>query len=132
MVASKYLNPIRGLITSKFGNRIHPVTGASEFHNGVDVAAVQGTAVISPAGGIVSNVYYNSLGGNQLIIDHTEIVTGYAHLNAVLVKVGDKVTAGQKIAIVGSTGQSTGAHLHFTLRKGGNLVNPLDYFDFKS
>lgn len=121
--------PIKGKITSKYGYRIHPVTGVkSTFHNGIDLAAPIGTAVLSPASGTVINRYSNATGGNQLIIKHdNDFQSGYAHLKQALVNIGDKVKEGQKVAESGNTGASTGPHLHFTLRKNGELVNPIDF-----
>ena len=124
--------PLKGRVTSKFGNRTAPTAGASTYHNGVDIAAALGTAIVSPLDGTVEKVFSNSSGGNQLIIKHTNgYKTGYAHLQSVTVAVGDKVKQGQKIAHVGNTGISTGAHLHFTVTNPlGVKVNPEDYFKF--
>lgn len=133
MITRKYINPVIGKITSRFGNRTNPVTGQQEFHNGVDVLASLGTPVKSPDEGTVLSVYYNALGGNQVIIQHPDnIVTGYAHLNKALVQQGQKIMAGHVIGQVGNSGQSTGAHLHFTLKKQGALIDPLTYFNFQS
>lgn len=119
--------PVKGKITSKYGNRIHPVTGVKKFHNGIDIAAPTGTHVLAPASGKVINRYYNSTGGNQLIIKHDNgFQTGYAHLHKIHVSVGDRVEQGELIAEVGNTGASTGAHLHLTMRKNGVLVDPLE------
>ena len=133
MITRKKINPVIGKITSGFGNRIHPVTGKQEFHNGVDVLASLGTPVKSPDEGTVLSVYFNSVGGNQVIIRHPgEMVTGYAHLEKALVRAGQKITAGHVIGQVGNTGQVTGAHLHFTLKKQGVLIDPLTRFSFQS
>lgn len=123
--------PVKGKITSKFGNRTHPITGVKSGHNGVDIAVPIGTAVISPADGKVTSVYFNSAGGNQLIVEHTNgFRTGYAHLKSAAVAVGARVKQGQIIAYSGNTGASTGPHLHLTLRKNGVLVNPEDHLSF--
>ena len=132
MIGERYINPLIGMITSKFGNRINPFSGNSEFHNGTDILATRGTPVKSPGNGTVSNVYYNSSGGKQLIIQHRDMMTGYAHLDQVLVVRGQKILKGSIIATVGSTGQTTGSHLHFTVKKQGVLVDPSLYFNFKS
>ncbi|MCO5258667.1 MAG: M23 family metallopeptidase [Crocinitomicaceae bacterium] len=117
--------PVNGRITSRFGNR------GSGFHNGLDIAVPQGTPVLAPKSGTVKNVYSNTQGGNQLIIDHTQgFRTGYAHLSKSVVSIGQKIRKGQVIAYSGNTGHSTGPHLHLTLRKNGELVNPEDYFGF--
>lgn len=117
--------PVTGKVTSRFGNR------GGGFHNGTDIAAPQGTPVLAPKSGTVKSVYSNAQGGNQLIIDHTQgFRTGYAHLLSAIVSPGQRVKRGQVVAYSGNTGHSTGSHLHLTLRKNGELVNPEDYFDF--
>lgn len=109
-------------ITSPFGPRVHPVTGATgSFHNGIDIAAPTGTVVVAPLDGRVMQVYETAAGGKQLIILHAHgLRTGYAHLSAWSVKVGDIVQRGQEVARVGNTGASTGPHLHFTVRPGAD------------
>lgn len=104
--------PVNGRITSKFGTRKHPISGAQKFHNGLDIAVPIGTDVISPLDGTVKSKYFNSVGGNQLVISHETYQTGYAHLDSSLVNVGDKVKQGQIVAKSGNTGGSTGPHLH--------------------
>lgn len=118
---TRYLWPVPGFtkVTSRFGNRKAPVDGASTGHNGIDIggAGIAGADVVAPWDGSVHNVYRNDAGGNQVIIHHDDgRVTGYAHLAEVLVRAGDRVTRGQVIARVGSTGRVTGPHLHFTVR----------------
>ena len=117
-------------VTSKFGNRIHPVSGNNDFHNGLDLRAPVNTKVYAPEDGEVVSVYFTTAGGHQLIIEHDNgFTTGYAHLNAYKVKVGDRVKKGQHIANTGDTGQSTGPHLHFTLRdKSRKIIDPEIYF----
>lgn len=120
---SSWLKPVTGTITSQYGNRTR--NGKIEFHNGIDIAVPVGTPVLSPADGEVISIYSNSRGGNQLIVSHANgYQSGYAHLNQYNVRVGQKVTRGQKIAWSGNTGTSTGPHLHFTVRKNGTPVNP--------
>ena len=118
-------------VTSPFGNRTHPITGEIDsFHNGVDFLAVVGTPVYSLADGKIDNVYYNDTGGNQITINHPEgYRSGYAHLSDTLVEPGSTVKAGQLIAYSGNTGGSTGPHLHFTVKKNGEYINPetIDY-----
>lgn len=102
------------------------------IHGGIDIMIPTGTPVVSPLSGEVKQVYYNSRGGNQVIIRHDNgLITGYAHLSSVLVKVGQKVHRGQIIAKSGNTGMSTGPHLHFTLRlSNGQAVDPERYLRF--
>lgn len=120
--------PVSGRITSKYGNRTHPVTGATSFHNGIDIAVPVGTPVYAPASGIVKTVYSNSTGGIQMIVDHDNgFRTGYAHLSETIARPGQRVKQGEIIAKTGNTGASTGPHLHLTLRKNGTLVNPEEY-----
>lgn len=116
--------PVQGKITSKYGNRIHPISGVLKFHNGIDIAAATGTAVKAPASGVITKRWTDSSNGNALQIKHNNgYTTGYAHLSAWNVAVGDKVVKGQQVAKVGNTGNSTGAHLHFTVKdkKGFNI-----------
>jgi murein DD-endopeptidase MepM/ murein hydrolase activator NlpD len=126
----RYVSPVIGKIASNFGERINPVTGVKEFHNGVDIAVPSGTQVRAPSGGKVISVYTSAEGGNQLVITHTDgYTTGYAHLSKSIVKAGDKVNKGQIVAYSGQTGQATGPHLHLSLRnKSGTYINPLNYF----
>lgn len=116
-------------ITSPFGQRKHPITGKQSFHNGIDLAGKVGQAIAAPADGVVKASFTNDAGGLQLIVSHDNgFTTGYAHLSKVLVAVGQRVTQSQVIAQMGNTGESTGPHLHFTVRNSsGNLVNPVDY-----
>lgn len=117
------INKIR--ITSRFGNRTHPITGVKSFHNGIDLACPIGTPVYAPASGVVKRVFENKTGGKQLIIEHdNDYTTGYAHLSEILVSVGDVIEDGELVAETGNTGASTGAHLHLTLRFKGELINP--------
>jgi murein DD-endopeptidase MepM/ murein hydrolase activator NlpD len=121
--------PVQGKITSPYGMRVHPISGVEKFHNGIDIAVPTGTAVIAPAPGTVIKKYSDSLGGNSLVIKHDNgFSTGYAHLSAWNVEVGDKVSPGQIIAKSGNTGNSTGPHLHLTMRdQNDDYVNPVDY-----
>lgn len=117
------LTPVKGKVTSRFGEK--RTTGT---HNGIDIAAPTGTPIISPLSGVVSAIYSNERGGNQLIILHKNgITTGYAHLHKTFVQIGERVKRGQLIAQVGNTGTSTGSHLHFTVTKFGIKQNPEDY-----
>ena len=115
-------------ITSKFGPRKAPVAGASNYHKGVDVGAPKGTPIIAAAGGTVVISTYHYSAGNYVMINHGNgVYTVYMHASKLLVSVGDKVKQGQKIALVGTTGYSTGNHLHFGVRINGTYYDPLNY-----
>ena len=121
--------PIRGTLTSSYSNRISPITGRAEFHLGQDIAAPAGTAVYAANAGKVITAQYQRSYGNVVIIDHGGgVSTIYAHNSSLAVSAGQNVTRGQTIARVGSTGDSTGNHLHFEVRKNGRAVNPMQYF----
>ena len=114
-------------VTSEFGYRNCPYHGR-ELHSGLDMAAPAGTSIRAALGGtVVRSTYHNSL-GNYTVIDHGGgLTTGYAHQSRRLVSVGDTVEAGEVIGLVGSTGNSTGAHLYLEVRLNGNLQNPRNY-----
>lgn len=113
-------------ISSRFGYRSDPFTGARTFHTGVDLACPQGTPVVSAASGSVSFVGYSNIFGNYIIVKHTNgYQTLYGHLSKILARKGQRVSQGTRIGLVGSTGYSTGPHLHFTIYKNGKLVDPL-------
>lgn len=110
---------------SGFGWRLDPFTGRSAFHEGIDFASPTGTPIVAAAGGVVIAAEYHHDYGNMLEIDHgNDIVTRYGHASKLLVKVGDIVRRGQNVANVGSTGRSTGAHLHFEVLVKGIPQNP--------
>ena len=114
-------------VTSEFGYRNCPYHGR-ELHSGLDMAAPAGTPIRAALGGtVIKSTYHNSL-GNYTVIDHGGgLTTGYAHQSRRLVSVGDTVEAGEVIGLVGSTGNSTGAHLHLEVRLNGTLQNPRNY-----
>ncbi len=116
-------------ITSPYGWREHhPIYGDRRFHNGIDIGAELGTAIIAAYKGTVIGAGYNSSMGNYVMVDHGEgLVTIYMHASYLCVSQGDYVETGQLIALVGSTGDSTGPHLHFTVRLNGNYVSPWNY-----
>ena len=131
VLAFKYTSPVKGKVTSPFGNRIHPISGVPGFHQGVDVGAAQGTQVSAFADGVVSKVEKTNIYGNCVTIKHANgAVTFYGHLKRASVKTGQTVKKGQKIGEVGNTGYSTGPHLHFQLTIDGHLYNPEDYVEF--
>ena len=114
-------------ITSPFGYRMHPILKYRKLHTGVDIGAPNGTPVVSAASGTVIASRFMGGYGNCIMIDHGGKVTVYAHLSSRAVSPGQTVSAGQTIGYVGSTGMSTGAHLHFEVRINGAVQNPLNY-----
>ena len=114
-------------ITSPFGYRMHPILKYRKLHTGVDIGAPNGTPVVSAASGTVIASRFMGGYGNCIMIDHGGKVTVYAHLSSRAVSPGQSVSAGQTIGYVGSTGMSTGAHLHFEVRINGAVQNPLNY-----
>lgn len=131
IVPPTYVKPISGgRMTSGFGARKRPTKGASKFHKGVDWATPVGTAVKASSSGTVTRAGWGSGYGYCVYIRHPDgRETRYGHLSKVLVKNGQSVTQGQKIALSGNTGVSTGPHLHFEILVGGTQVNPLDYLN---
>jgi murein DD-endopeptidase MepM/ murein hydrolase activator NlpD len=124
--------PLRvgGVVTSKFGYRRHPITGRRSMHKGIDIAAKHGTDIVAMADGIV--IFSGWKGGYGKIVEvrHANgLETRYAHNSANLVNEGDMVRKGQVIAKLGSTGRSTGPHIHFEVRRNGEAVNPMQYLD---
>ena len=130
-IPPSYIKPISGgRLSSSFGRRSAPTKGASTYHKGVDWAVPRGTAVYASSGGTVTKAGWGSGYGYVVYIRHPDgRETRYAHLNKVLVSAGQTVKQGQKIALSGNTGRSTGPHLHFELRINGTAVNPLKYLD---
>lgn len=114
-------------ITSPFGYRIHPILKYRKLHTGVDIGAPNGTPVVSAGSGTVIASRFMSGYGNCIMIDHGGKVTVYGHLSSRAVSPGQSVSAGETIGYVGSTGMSTGAHLHFEVRVNGAVQNPLNY-----
>lgn len=116
-------------VTSDYGYRTHPITGQkNKLHSGVDIGAPTGTPIVAAAGGTVIAASYSSSMGNYVIVDHGGgISTVYMHCSGFATSSGAKVSAGEKIAYVGSTGNSTGPHLHFSVRENGTYVNPWNY-----
>ena len=120
--------PVHGEITSEYGNRTNPVSGEYLMHSGVDIAASQGTEIRAAYSGIVSEVGSNSVGGNYISLVHKDgSETLYCHCSKIIAEKGDVIRAGETIALVGSTGRSTGPHLHFEITVDGKTENPLLY-----
>ncbi len=114
--------------SSSYGDRYDPFTGRRAFHSGMDFSAPTGTKIVASAGGRVIQAGYHPEYGNKIAIDHGNgIVSRYAHASKLFVKKGDIVNPGQKIAAVGSTGRSTGPHLHFEILENKKFVNPAHY-----
>lgn len=115
-------------ISEAYGNRIHPILKVPQFHNGIDIAAASGTAILAAYDGQVVSAAYNSSMGNYVMIDHGDgLYTIYMHASKLYVSNGKMVKKGDKIAAVGSTGRSTGPHLHFSVRMNGSYVSPWNY-----
>ncbi|MDR2930381.1 MAG: peptidoglycan DD-metalloendopeptidase family protein [Propionibacteriaceae bacterium] len=119
-------------VTSPFSMRVHPIWGTYSFHDGLDMGAGCGTPVLAPANGFVIDYYWAGGYGNRLVIDNGivdghHIVTSYNHLSAGVAQSGEAVTQGQTVAKVGSTGDSTGCHLHYMVWSDGQLMDPAGY-----
>jgi len=115
-------------ISDEYGNRTHPITGAQQFHNGIDLAAPYGSSILAAYEGDVVAADYSSSMGNYVMINHgSGIYTIYMHASSLCVSKGQTVSKGQVIAKVGSTGRSTGNHLHFSVRQNGSYVSPWSY-----
>lgn len=124
----KFKRPVKGKITSPFGNRLHPINGVQSFHNGIDISAKTGTEVLAPDAGKVTEYWDHAKGGKCLAITNKDGVRfGFAHLHFRYAQLHQDVKAGEVIALVGNTGASTGPHLHFTIKINGQWVNPEDH-----
>ena len=127
---SGFMFPVAARITSSYGMRLHPVLGYWKLHDGTDFGASCGTPIRAAASGVVSERYYNAGYGNRLMIDHGRVdgyyvTTGYNHASRYIVGVGQRVSRGQVIGYIGSTGYSTGCHLHLMVWQNGSVVNPM-------
>jgi murein DD-endopeptidase MepM/ murein hydrolase activator NlpD len=123
--------PISGKMTSPFGWRVDPITGSQRFHGGIDLAAAPGEPVYATQAGLV--MFSGTYGGygNVVVLNHgNALFTLYGHNSQLLVKAGDMVYRGQVISKVGSTGRSTGPHLHFEVHHNGQYVNPVIYLSY--
>jgi murein DD-endopeptidase MepM/ murein hydrolase activator NlpD len=122
--------PVRGWVTSPFGNRTSPFSGILKFHEGIDIAAQTGTPVMSPADGVVITAGFNTGYGNMVEISHGYgIKTIFGHNSRLNVKAGQRVKRGDVIAYLGDSGSSTGPHLHYEVRLNGLPVNPMRYMN---
>ncbi len=120
--------PASTRVTSDYGYRESPTAGASTYHRGIDIGAPYGSDIVAAADGVVSFTGYSSSSGNYLTIDHGDgLYTVYMHCSSIVAEAGDVVSAGDVVAKVGSTGISTGNHLHFGVSKDGSYVNPWEY-----
>jgi len=127
--ATPSLMPTKGWLTSAFAReRVHPILHLARPHEGIDVSAPMGAVIEAPASGVVTQVSWVEGYGNMLTIDHGYgLVTRYAHCSKIEVVRGQRVKRGQKIALVGSTGLSTGPHLHYEVWVNGRPANPMKY-----
>ena len=127
--ATPSIMPTKGWLSSAFAaERVHPILHLARPHEGIDVSAPMGAEIEAPAAGIVTDVKWEEGYGNMLTVDHGYgLVTRYAHCSKILVARGSRVKRGQKVALVGSTGLSTGPHLHYEVWVNGKPVNPMKY-----
>ncbi|MFQ6848150.1 MAG: M23 family metallopeptidase, partial [Clostridium perfringens] len=126
--SSGFMRPAPGGVTDPFGPRVHPVTGKRSVHTGADLGASYGTPILASKSGTVVEAGWNTAYGNMVIIDHGDgTSTLYGHSSRLAVQAGQHVSQGQVIAYVGSTGYSTGPHLHFGIMINGEWVNPMNY-----
>jgi murein DD-endopeptidase MepM/ murein hydrolase activator NlpD len=124
-VTANACTPVSGKITSRFGYRIHPTNGKLSFHTGMDIAAKEGVKIAAAFYGTVKDVNYSDSGGNYILMNHQNgLQTLYCHCSEILVKEGTVIRPGETIALVGSTGDTTGPHLHFEVRINGIRCNP--------
>lgn len=122
------VTPLHGRITSCYGYRTNPISGKYGLHTGVDIAADQGSTIVAAYNGVVTDTGYGEKKGNFVLMQHTDgKQTLYCHCSEILVEEGSVIRAGEAIALVGSTGWSTGPHLHFEIRLNGSSVDPLNF-----
>jgi murein DD-endopeptidase MepM/ murein hydrolase activator NlpD len=127
-----FLRPVAGVVTSAFGMRLHPLLKVRKLHDGTDFAAACGTAIRAPYAGVVTRAFFNPAYGNRLFVSHgsvdgVRVETAFNHAARYLVRPGQRVSRGQVIGVVGSTGLSTGCHLHLMLWLNGRLSNPMSW-----
>lgn len=120
--------PVDGARSSDYGHRIHPISGEHKFHGGIDIAAPEGTEIRAVQSGVVTHAGWKPGYGNVVEVLHPDGVTSrYAHASRIHVREGQRVDAGEGIADVGQTGQATGPHLHFEVRRHGHTIDPDRY-----
>jgi murein DD-endopeptidase MepM/ murein hydrolase activator NlpD len=127
-----FIHPVPGGITSAYGMRFHPVLRRWKLHDGTDFGAACGTPIHAPYAGVVSRAYFNTGYGNRLIIDHgtvdgVQVQTALNHATRYVVRPGQRVARGQVVGFVGSTGYSTGCHLHLMVWLNGRMVDPMTW-----
>ncbi len=129
-ISSEICVPVSGSISSPFGYRINPVTKTFSFHSGLDIAADEGEKIKAAFYGTVTKVDYDDVSGKYIELTHSDgLVTRYLHCSEIIAEEGMVVRSGETIALVGSTGRSTGPHLHFVIEIDGEKVNPLYVLD---
>jgi murein DD-endopeptidase MepM/ murein hydrolase activator NlpD len=122
--------PVRGRVSSGFGPRRHPVDGRTHFHSGIAVAAPRGTEVVSPAAGEVVETGSGGVSGRYLRVRHGDgTVSSYAHLERIAVREGDRIEGGRVLGTVGTTGRTTGPHLHLSVHREGDAIDPTAWLD---
>ena len=120
--------PAKGWLTSRYGARVSPFTGKRQMHAGIDIAAASGTSIYAPARGRVTFSGRKGPLGNTVVLDHGfGVKTVYGHTKEIHVSTGETVERGQEIAAIGSTGRSTGPHLHYVVEVDGKTADPLNY-----
>jgi murein DD-endopeptidase MepM/ murein hydrolase activator NlpD len=127
-VSGSNFGVVTGHLTSNFGFRHDPISGITKFHSGIDISARVGTSVFAWGEGTVIKAGRGNTQGNYVTVRHSSgLTTTYMHLSKILVRVGQSVSVGQRIGLVGATGYTTGSHLHFTVQRNGSYVSPWDY-----
>ena len=125
-------NPLTGIITSSCGKRQNPILKREEFHDGLDIAAAEGTEVVAVKSGVVTAVRKSDTLGIVLEYETKDgFFIRYAHLEEILVEEGDEIRQGQVVAKVGTTGLSTGPHLHYTVKKDGMILDPMPFVELE-
>lgn len=124
---SDFFWPVNGEISSGFGMRRHPITRRSSFHSGIDIRSRNGTPITCPIDGIVVSARRAGAMGREVRIQSGNLTLVFGHLSAYRCKVGQRIRAGQLLGLVGSSGRTTGPHLHFAIKHGGRWANPMSY-----
>lgn len=127
----KFIKPLSGVITSRFGAREVIFEGVDSYHTGIDIATDAGKEIVSSTDGTVTIATYNKYNGNYVEVTNGKVITKYCHMSKITVKKGNKVKAGEKLGEVGSTGLATGPHLHFEVVYEGTKINPELVLEFK-